>query len=593
MSSYTGLSPKDPNKYLGPNLFLSTVVTRNRSPTGADIKNPANGAYYRTGSFWLTGPNPTTGFQGDLWYLSKIVANVAYWLEITGSLTGPLLQIAVQATNGIAPNPVNPTGGGIIGVSATVVAPISIPAITRTNLDSTFTVEIQRAIATGVSSNVANGLSHFNSAHFSVDANGFVSLIGGGSAIDSITVQATSGAGTNPVVPNPATGDMTVSAALVAATGVPAQTKSTAANSYTVEIQTSKADATATNADNGLAHFSSTDFTVTSTGFVQSKTTGPSLGVKNIGFTYNAGTGVFTVCAADGSALSAANPGYVTLNAKSNSGQTVTIAVTANQSFIDDTGASEIIGNLFGLTTAVAVTVDIPFFLYAVSNDSENAIAFMISRFPGTLSAPVAAKIGKPSSAIANTQGSFFSIDDITQADYESNPCLCIGSFRMRMSAADDWTVQPLAFYDGVGHFQNGTQFSVPRGQFGAAAGKFFKNNGGTAPDDSAGAFIYSIDFVNIRINYKLAFPSVDTAGVGAVTAILAMPFNSGEGSITGFSQRAAAGVYTFMQNEIIPFANNMTFPYISDTTNGLSINTDFGVGVGVAVNGNMLVYFS
>lgn len=88
MSSYTGLSPKQPNRYVGKNVYLSSIVTRNRRPTSADYRQPETGKLYPTGSFWLVGENPTTGTQGDFFYLSKIVANVAYWVLIeTGTVT--------------------------------------------------------------------------------------------------------------------------------------------------------------------------------------------------------------------------------------------------------------------------------------------------------------------------------------------------------------------------------------------------------------------------------------------------------------------------------------------------------------------------
>lgn len=85
MSSYTGLSPKDPNKYLGPSVYTVSIVSRNRAPTGADYRQPETGKLYPFGSFWLISKDPTTGTQGEMYYLSKIVANVAYWLKITAT----------------------------------------------------------------------------------------------------------------------------------------------------------------------------------------------------------------------------------------------------------------------------------------------------------------------------------------------------------------------------------------------------------------------------------------------------------------------------------------------------------------------------
>lgn len=82
MTSFTGIPANSPTNYLGPDIAITSVVTRTREPTGADYRQPNNGKLYPFASFWLVGKNPTTGTQGDLWYLSKIVANVAYWLQI-------------------------------------------------------------------------------------------------------------------------------------------------------------------------------------------------------------------------------------------------------------------------------------------------------------------------------------------------------------------------------------------------------------------------------------------------------------------------------------------------------------------------------
>jgi hypothetical protein len=72
-------TPNNPTKYLGPNQYLNVVVIRNREPTGADVIQPETGKYYQIGTVWQVGKNPTTGSEGDLWMLSKIVANVSYW----------------------------------------------------------------------------------------------------------------------------------------------------------------------------------------------------------------------------------------------------------------------------------------------------------------------------------------------------------------------------------------------------------------------------------------------------------------------------------------------------------------------------------
>lgn len=245
----------------------------------------------------------------------------------------------------------------------------------------------------------------------------------------------------------------------------------------------------------------------------------------NLGITYSAST--FSVTASDGTALSSTNPGYVVLASKTNPGQKKIFTVTANQGFIDATGASEIIGNLFGLTTGRAAPEVIPFFLYAVSADDESTIAFMISRIPHRSQAPLVGAIGAPDDAVADTQGSFWSLDNIDETLYDENPCASLGSFRMTMSAADDWTVALMHNGDGIGNFHEYFDFAVNRGHFGAAANKYFYDNGGTAPDDSTGSYTYTISRNGV-CHAGLDFENIDTAGLGAVQVDIANPYNSG-----------------------------------------------------------------
>lgn len=89
MSSYVGIPTGNPTKYLGPGVAILSIVNRDRSPTGADIRQGTTGTYYPVGSFWIVSKAPTTGTEGDLWWLSKIVANVAYWVQV-GNFASPL-----------------------------------------------------------------------------------------------------------------------------------------------------------------------------------------------------------------------------------------------------------------------------------------------------------------------------------------------------------------------------------------------------------------------------------------------------------------------------------------------------------------------
>jgi hypothetical protein len=302
---------------------------------------------------------------------------------------------------------------------------------------------------------------------------------------------------------------------------------------------------------------------------------------ENLGFTYTVGTGTFTIHSADGTALSASNPGIIVLPSKTSFGSFLKYNITANQAFIDDNGASEIIGNLFGLTTGVAFAQDVPFYIYAVTNDALNAIAFMISRIPNRTLSPAAANIGMPSTPAADIQSSFFSFDNITAADYESNPSVCIGSFRMRMSNLDDWTVQTLAANDGIGLFQENQSFTLALGSFGAATGTYILANGGTAPVFTTNFLQYSLDRTGkVTLHYFLDGDG-GADGAGAVITRMIVPFiqasANGFAIGNGFASYAAGvtneGTYQFFDTAVNNVRFNIMTSAIANVTNSLFTN--------------------
>jgi len=102
-------------------------------------------------------------------------------LETTGG--AGITNINVDANTAPGTDPVLPTGAGQITVTGAQVAAGVIGAnVIRTDslAANTYTIEIQRSAAVAASASVNNGVSHFDSARFTVDANSFVSLSGTG-----------------------------------------------------------------------------------------------------------------------------------------------------------------------------------------------------------------------------------------------------------------------------------------------------------------------------------------------------------------------------------------------------------------------------
>ena len=192
-------------------------------------------------------------------------------LDLSGGTTA-IDSVAVDAATAPGTNPVLPTVAGLITVTGAQVATGVVGTnVIRTDslAANTYTIEIQRSTTAAVSTVADNGVSHFNSGQFTVDSNGFVSLVGG-AASTNFTVDAFTAPGTNPVLPN-GSGNVIVTGAQVAAGVVGTnviRTDSLAANTYTIEIQRSQAVASTTLADNGVCHFNSGQFTVDANGFV-------------------------------------------------------------------------------------------------------------------------------------------------------------------------------------------------------------------------------------------------------------------------------------------------------------------------------------
>lgn len=179
----------------------------------------------------------------------------------------------VDASTAPGTDPVVPDAFGVITVTGGQVAAGTVGAnVIRTNsvAANEYTIEIQRSSAVVASASANNGVSHFNSIQFTIDPNGFVSMMGSSvnPGILGVHPNATSGAGTNPTIAD-GSGNISILAGTIAAGTNPARTVATAANSITTQIQISQALAATDVTKIGLSNFDSVAFDVDANGFVQ------------------------------------------------------------------------------------------------------------------------------------------------------------------------------------------------------------------------------------------------------------------------------------------------------------------------------------
>lgn len=518
----------DTLSYADSRLSTVPVVQAPRRPTVTDKKFPI-------WCEWRTNKESQAPVvEGEFWKLIRFESNGdATWVQMDSGSGLPGVddlrdQVNVQVT---------PDINGNIDIDGAIVAngtnPSSIPLETVADV-GTNTLDIQLQLGTAVTPTPGDandaGILSANEDHFTVDAtSGMFSLKGGGTtpALTKVDVDFNTGPGVDPVLAD-ATGLMNIRGNTVTNatnTDAPVATHSRALNTFQVDVQlaTTIPVSPADPYDVGLASYNEKHFFIDSNGCVSSTSGAQVKGWSNLGVSYSAGT--FTVRGADAD-LSATNPASVTFQSKSTPGELVTVQVTANQDFIDDAGASEIIGNLFGLTTSIAYDEDMPFFIYAVINDDEDAVAFGISRSPIMQTSSGSAAIGTPAAANADGQGSIFLFNSVTVTEYDNNPVVLLGSIRMQMSASDDWTVQTLTKFDGIGQFQLQRIFTGVEGQFGADASSFFSDSAGTGtqPTFSGGSsYSWMLD-INGYITVKYGGTTVSNTPAGAGTLRLHVP---------------------------------------------------------------------
>lgn len=129
------------------------------------------------------GPGAATDGQMDAVVRTDNVTihiNGANNLEVIGGVFTE--EFTVDAFTAPGTNPVIPNGAGNVTITGGQVAAGTTANVIRTDslAANTYTIEVQRSQAVASSTIGDNGVSHFNSARFTVDANGFVDINGSG-----------------------------------------------------------------------------------------------------------------------------------------------------------------------------------------------------------------------------------------------------------------------------------------------------------------------------------------------------------------------------------------------------------------------------
>lgn len=129
-------------------------------------------------------PNPITGeinLFGDHTYIRTAGDPATNTVTIEGIPGSIVSKFTVDAHTNPGTNPVLPDSTGNVTVTGGQVAAGTTTNVIRTDslAANTYTIEVQRSQAVATSTIGDNGVSHFNSADFTVDSNGFVSAIGG------------------------------------------------------------------------------------------------------------------------------------------------------------------------------------------------------------------------------------------------------------------------------------------------------------------------------------------------------------------------------------------------------------------------------
>lgn len=261
------------------------------------------------------------------------------------------------------------------------------------------------------------------------------------------------------------------------------------------------------------------------------------LSTNSPGFISNArlslsGAGVLSLVGANASPPSVTNPVFFNVPDGTGGWSQISFTSSANCTIADASSVDSFFYNGAGTpwgTTTTRTWGATPFGIYVTTNGVTPMV--FIARSPVLTNTPILAQdIGYKNSppSVASVDNVFF-WTATNATTYTLLPCYLVGTLVMAKNASDDWTIEAIGYQSGIGKFGAfGTRaFSVSAGHNGAASGKFFYDNGGTAATYTAlNGFSYTLD-LNGDFTGSIIFTNAagGTAGAGAVDAILALPF--------------------------------------------------------------------
>lgn len=309
--------------------------------------------------------------------------------------------------------------------------------------------------------------------------------------------------------------------------------------------------------------------------------------IKNLALTQAAG--VHTFKSGDGStALSSTNKAFIPVPSVT-AGKIYEMPVTSNIVINDlASGSSNLIGIKFGITETVNWSEDMLWYIGVVNKadsaltGSDGGSAYFLTRNPTLKTTPASTYIGKFGTN-PTTDDQFAIVlcgTGYTTANYASLPCRMIGSIRVRYTAAStDWTIQTLAFSDGIGQFNEEKDLIMPTGQSGAASGKYFLDNAGTAPVFSTNQYYWrqSINGCVHLVVYLTGDGGTD--GAGAVVTQVSIPLNPNNTStnqVLSGHCRVAFPSTGYFATPIFLGVTASNFRLQINTISGTSLQTNF-----------------